>query len=77
MIVPKGSLELYQTSDQWKEFFFVEETSNIKSLIYGDGKYNGLNGIYNLKGQKIPYNENARQLSKGFYIINGKKVIKK
>ena len=77
LIVPKGSLELYQTSDQWKEFFFVEETSNIKSLIYGDGKYNGLNGIYNLKGQKIPYNENARQLSKGFYIINGKKVIKK
>jgi hypothetical protein len=77
LIVPKGSLELYQTSDQWKEFFFVEETSNIKSLIYGDGQYNGLNRIYNLKGQKMPYIENLRQLPKGFYIINGNKVIKK
>ena len=67
LIVPMGSIELYQTSDQWKEFFFIEETSNIKSVIYGDGQYNGLNRIYNLKGQKMPYIENLRQLPKGFY----------
>ena len=71
--VPIGTTETYQQADQWKEFFFIEESTGIKGVKIDAAT---INHYYTLDGQRV------RQPKKGINIIrqsNGKsyKVIVK
>ena len=65
--VPIGSLSAYQTSPQWKEFFFMNEVDGIEDVnVNGDddAKHNGRKKvIYNLDGRRQP------KMQKGLNII--------
>ncbi len=69
LLVPDGSLALYQAADQWKEFFFMEiDPDGIKSLTptlsQGEGEW------YDLSGRKIVNSKLSNgKLPRGINII--------
>ena len=71
LLVPVGSLELYQAADQWKEFFFMDiDPDGIKEIENGKLKVESSDEEwYNLSGQRI------NRLQNGINIVNGKKVV--
>ena len=70
--VPQGSLERYQAASVWKNFWTIKEfaPTGIEQLTIDNGQLT----IYDLKGRKIEV-EDLRELEKGVYIINGRKVL--
>ena len=70
--VPQGSLERYQAASVWKNFWTIKEfdPTGIEQLTINKGQLT----IYDLKGRKIEV-EDLRELEKGVYIINGRKVL--
>ena len=70
--VPQGSLERYQAASVWKNFWTIKEfdPTGIEQLTINNGQLT----IYDLKGRKIEV-EDLRELEKGVYIINGRKVL--
>lgn len=68
LYVPAESIESYKAANVWKEFFNIESGINAITI---DGAQNGK--VYNLKGQQV-YDQAT---SKGLYILNGKKILKK
>ena len=76
--IPQNTLSAYQSANQWKDFFFIEEVlSEIVGLTINKN-YDTNVDVYSINGQLIKRNADAKQLSKelptGIYIINGKKV---
>jgi hypothetical protein len=76
--IPQNTLSAYQSANQWKDFFFIEEVlSEIVGLTINESKDTRVD-VYSINGQLIKRNADAKQLSKelptGIYIINGKKV---
>ena len=76
--IPQNTLSAYQSANQWKEFFFIEEVlSEIVGVTINEGEDTRVD-VYSINGQLIKSNADAKQLSKelptGIYIINGKKV---
>ena len=71
LTVPALSLELYETAQVWKDFNVVADdgSTGINSLESIDGS----EVIYNLNGVRV----SKDRLTKGIYIINGKKVLVK
>ena len=70
--VPQGSLERYQAASVWKNFWTIKEfdPTGIEQLTINNGQLT----IYDLSGRKIEV-EDLRELEKGVYIINGRKVL--
>lgn len=70
--IPEGTNDAYMAADQWKEFFFIE---NLPAGINGIKEEIGKNApVYNLNGTRV---KNTKNMPKGVYIINGKKVMVK
>ena len=70
--IPEGTNDAYMAADQWKEFFFIE---NLPAGINGIKQEIGKNApVYNLNGTRV---KNTKNMPKGVYIINGKKVMVK
>ena len=70
--IPEGTNDAYMAADQWKEFFFIE---NLPAGINGIKLENGKCApVYNLNGTRV---KNTKNMPKGVYIINGKKVMVK
>ncbi len=70
--VPESSISAYQAADGWKEFFFIESLPTAITEVTEDGNHcNGTN-VYTIGGMKVT---NTGKLSKGIYIVDGKKVI--
>lgn len=72
--VPMESLTAYQQADQWKDFFFME---GVETSINSIKPNNGKSDAYNTDGRLIQRNADMKNLKKGLYIINGKKVLVK
>ncbi len=70
--VPQGSLERYQAASVWKNFWTIKEfdPTGIEQLTNNNGQLT----IYDLKGRKIEV-EDLRELEKGVYVVNGRKVL--
>ena len=76
--IPQNTLSAYQSANQWKDFFFIEDVlSEIGGVTIDESKDTRVD-VYSINGQLIKRNADAKQLSKelptGIYIINGKKV---
>ncbi len=76
--IPENTLSAYQSANQWKDFFFIEDVlSEIGGVNIDESKDTRVD-VYSINGQLIKRNADAKQLSKelptGIYIINGKKV---
>lgn len=70
--VPEESIPAYQQAEGWKEFFNIESlTTGINDIKQEIGKDAP---VYNLNGMRV---KDTKSLSKGVYIINGKKVMVK
>ena len=70
--IPEGTNDAYMAADQWKEFFFIE---NLPAGINDIKQEIGKNApVYNLNGTRV---KNTKNMPKGVYIINGKKVLVK
>lgn len=71
LYVPKGCVEKYRAAEGWKEFVNIVEmgSTGISSLYTESKNYN----VYDFQGRKVSPNG----LSKGVYIINGKKALVK
>jgi hypothetical protein len=71
LYVPKDCIEKYRAAEGWNEFVNIVEIDDtgIKSFR-ADSQYST---VYDLHGRKF----SAEGLSKGVYIINGKKVVVK
>ena len=70
--IPEGTNDAYMAADQWKEFFFIE---NLPAGINDIKQEIGKNApVYNLNGTRV---KNTKNMPKGVYIINGKKVMVK
>ncbi len=70
LYVPNESKSAYQSAEQWKEFFFVEDLPTaIVSVLPDFKKQEPV--YYDLQGRKV---ENP---TNGIYIVNGKKVFVK
>lgn len=48
--VPKASIDEYKNANQWKDFFFIEETTGIKKYYTNKSS---INQIYDLNGKQI------------------------
>ncbi|MBO5660627.1 MAG: leucine-rich repeat protein, partial [Bacteroidaceae bacterium] len=70
--IPEGTNSAYMAADQWKEFFFIENLPAGINDIKQDSVKN--TPIYNLNGTRV---KNTKNMPKGVYIINGKKVMVK
>ena len=70
--IPEGTNDAYMAADQWKEFFFIENLPAGINDIKQDSVKN--TPIYNLNGTRV---KNTKNMPKGVYIINGKKVMVK
>ena len=67
LMVPVGAKSVYQSANQWKDFFFVEDIpASINDVVIDDENA----PIYNLNGTRV---DNTSELQKGIYIKNGKK----
>ena len=71
LYVPNGAKEKYSITEGWKEFKEIVEISDTTG-INAVTLYLEKNEVYNLKGQRITENEN---LTRGIYIVNGRKVL--
>ena len=69
LTVPEESIESYKTANVWKNFNFDEGDDN--GGITGIQSEDGESVIYNLNGIRV----SKDRLTKGLYIINGKKVL--
>ena len=70
--VPEESIPAYQQAEGWKEFFNIESlTTGINDIKQEIGKNAP---VYNLNGTRV---KNTKNMPKGVYIINGKKVMVK
>lgn len=77
LLVPIGCANIYRSQKNWQNFGNIQEidTSSIEELEDDSSSSQPHNNgvIYNLRGERIN-TSNANSLSKGIYIINGKKV---
>lgn len=72
LYVPKGCEEAYRAADLWKDFNIIEMGTGISEMENDRVKSEKYDAIYDLQGRKIA---NGQQpMSKGLYIVNGKKV---
>lgn len=73
--VPAGSKTLYWLHPYWEDFFQINEgiPTTIDAIANEDGE-EGITTIYTLDGNVVN-TQDIKSLSKGIYIINGKKVI--
>ena len=70
--VPEESISAYQQAEGWKEFLNIESlTTGISSIKQEIGKNAP---VYHLNGTRV---KNTKNMPKGVYIINGKKVMVK
>ena len=54
LLVPDGSLTLYQAADQWKEFFFMDiEPDGIKNLKQSKDLKDLREELYDLSGLRL------------------------
>ena len=76
LIVPKNSLDAYKQADQWKDFLLIEgSTTGITNTVYNNL---GLADVYTIDGTKRlskASTDEVNALTKGMYIVNGKKII--
>ena len=70
--VPEGSKAMYQSADEWKKFFNIEEfdPTGIADITLDAKDYNL--PIYNLQGTRMT--EDRENLPTGIYIQGGKKI---
>ena len=69
LYVPEGRKFAYEKATPWKNFYILEiDFTGIDNVKAGNGN---VKTIYDLQGKKV------ETLSKGFYIIGGKKVLVK
>lgn len=69
LFVPHSAIDLYKSSEPWSKFWNINdlETTGIENTIITNESRK--NDIYSINGVKV------KAPSKGFYIINGKKVL--
>lgn len=74
--VPVGYGSIYRSHSNWGKFENINEVemSVIKSP-QNDIQQDKVDCIYNIKGELLP-TKDYNQLSKGLYIVNGKKIVK-
>ena len=71
LFVPEGSLNAYKAAEGWNEFKnIIEYNFSAIHAITVDGKSSN---IYDLQGRKVT----DSQLSRGIYIMNGRKYVVK
>jgi len=83
LYIPKGTKELYQSTEGWKDFFNIIEIEKTgielltpDTILKSYGNKTAL-GIYTLQGVKVADDvERLKELPHGIYIVNGKKVRK-
>ena len=69
--VMKGSKAAYQSANQWKDFFFIEDVvTGINNTVLDRGMSTA--PIFNLQGVQMKHTDN---LPSGIYIQGGKKII--
>lgn len=68
--VPEGCVEAYQNASGWGEFVNITDGTTGIHAITADGK---IGNIYDLQGRKVT----DSQLSRGVYIMNGRKYVVK
>lgn len=73
LLVPKGTKELYQQSEQWQDFSEIEEFEP-QGVELVTPTQPDTTVVYDLSGQQLP--TDLQQLPDGIYIINGEKIIK-
>ena len=72
LFVPQGCVEAYRAAELWKDFNIIEMGTGISEMKNDRVKSEKYDAIYDLQGRKIA---NGQQpMSKGLYIVNGKKV---
>ena len=75
MLRPRRSRGTLQSSDQWKEFFFIEEITGIDAPKV-DKSGNATFDIYDMSGRMVRKGATTTDgLKAGLYIINGRKVL--
>lgn len=79
LYVPEASVNLYKTAPVWKEFQHILPLSSNPTGISGVTKTEDEPfDIYNLQGQKVKSKATSLDgLTRGIYIINGKKIVVK
>lgn len=77
--VPFGCRTIYGQQPYWENFLNIEEIDlSAISSITKEEFSSKVDGVYNLKGERMAVNEdNINELPKGIYIVNRKKVINK
>lgn len=71
LVVPKGSVQLYKSAPQWREFFNISEYDAVEDITvdFTNEAYD----VYNLQGAKIANckteSELAESLPRGIYIL--------
>ena len=76
--VPAGSTKLYAEADQWKDFTNIQEISGIQSiLVDGDATSYTVIGIDGRIVMQATDEAALNNLPRGFYIVNGKKMMLK
>ena len=81
LYIPKGTKELYQSTEGWKDFSNIIEIENTgidlltpDTALKSYGNKTAL-GIYTLQGMKVADDvERLKELPRGIYIVNGKNV---
>ena len=72
--VPTGCVDAYKNADGWKDFQHIQDATAIRSITFDDKAYD----IYDLNGRKVRENVSTlEELSKGMYIVNGRKYVVK
>ena len=73
--VPTGCVDAYKNADGWKNFLHIQDGSTAIRTITFDGK---AYDIFDLNGRKVRENATTLDgLSKGMYIVNGRKYVVK
>lgn len=80
LIVPTGCTAAYQAAEQWKDFFFMSETG-IEDVRIDATSTPASVDVYNLYGERVKTgvasDKAGEGLSRGIYILNGKKFLVK
>jgi hypothetical protein len=75
LYVPTGCVDAYKNADGWKDFLHIQDGSTAIRTITFDGK---AYDIFDLNGRKVRENATTLDgLSKGMYIVNGRKYMVK
>ena len=85
LYVPHGCLEEYESAPYWQDFIIMKELEDPDNPDNGDSNSvgtledfnDGSKIIYDFTGRNLSNVKDIKELTPGFYIINGKKYLLK